>query len=432
MVPGTGFYVHYVKGIHELIFFSMLKINRILLIIFSIALSYALIDGAMCFKKEGRHSYDADGYGYQVEKIKQTNYSYKPLFSLNSFSAFWKGPVITFIYGLVFYLFRFDESILIFNIIAFAIAACSFYIFFIKAFTNYQFIAFVAVLIWIFYLGHLYSYLLTHYYIELFLSLLVSTLSILFVFLAKRNISSLKLFMAGILVGLFLMVRATFIISIGLIVLILFAKNIKKMLIIIFGISLPIFLWTIFIYLKCGQIMFFTLEGGYTLFLGTFVDGDALNAGYLKNNDLFQNIRHTLGKKDCFIQFREYQGLAFSQIINHPYQQIALFFKKAIRFWCVLPQYSWIPRGGVAQLLILFIFFLVGSVKNYSNIVIKICLAWIFGLWLFHSAIYSVSRYNYPILSMFIFISLLGISDVVSGFKYSPKICTLLKKGRQK
>src|SRR5215510_14169523 len=89
---------------------------------FAIILIAGLYAGFNAWIERGNQSYplDIDGWGHLINRLENIGHNFTLLFQEPSLQ---RGPFVPFIFGLCYYIAPFAESVLIFNTIAFSLAA---------------------------------------------------------------------------------------------------------------------------------------------------------------------------------------------------------------------------------------------------------------------------------------------------------------------
>jgi hypothetical protein len=377
-----------------------------------IATGYGLAN-AQLVKQSRTRPADLDGWGHLIGPIQASGHRFAALFSEPSL---WKGPVVPFVFGLSYYLIPCGDTVLVFNVAAFALAAgCLFTAF--TALGAGRYTAALAVLLWVFYLPH--RYVFGYYYAEPFLSLLVAGVFLLAGRLITRPAWPAA-FACGALAGLLLLSRAPYLLVVlALPVWLWFhlgAKRVGYVALFVLGLVLTFSPWTVRNYLVHGEFIPFTLEGGKILFQGSYLAGDDSIMDNLRQIPEYNEIEKTEVGKSAVEQYRYWQALALEQIRRDPAGQLRLCLRKALRFWVYLPDHSWVPswRTGVVAALCLPLA-LLGVVGQWRSPLVQLCAVWAGGLWLFHTLVHAELRYNFPVLPMMFLAAVVGAQTVWAG-----------------
>jgi len=365
-------------------------------------------------KGERMFPLDIDGWGVFVGRLKEQGHHVALLFTEPSLH---RGPVVPFLFGLTYYLAPFDESVILFSIFAFSMAAGCLFMAFRYLGVNRTSAASV-MLLWIVYIyGH--KYVFGYYFAEPFLALL----SALLFFLAARTISDTKVlpaFLAGLTAGLLLLARSPFILVICTIPLIFCLQSTsqcgRKIALFYLGTLLIFLPWPTRNFLVYKAFVPFTTEAGQVIFQGTYVKGDDDIQNNLRKLPEFVKLERIALKKSEIEQDRYWKGLAIEQIHQDPIGQFRLFTRKLLRFWLYLPAHSWTPSLKTLFFAIVFLpLAIFGAWQGRHSLLVQLCALWVCGLWFFHGIVHAELRYNFPILPMMFILALAGVGFLLEG-----------------
>jgi len=358
---------------------------------------------------------DIDGWGFLIVQLKDSQYSFASLFQ-NSFLK--KGPVIPFLFGLCFYVTRFDESIILLNVVAFSLAAgCLFWGFCYLGAKRSS--AAAAIILWILYL-RTHQYVFGYYFTEPIIALMSAVLFLMVAYAASRRTIPTAL-ITGAIAGLLVLARPPFLFVISGIPLFYWnhAGPSAKRVIIYFAVGFFLIFgpWPIRNFITYGEFIPFTSEGSLVLFQGTYLEGDSAVINDLKAMPKFKEIAYKTEGRSELDQYHYWKQLAIKQIRQNPIGQIRLIFRKALRFWVYLPQHSWIPSPKTAGVAIISLTLAaIGFIQHRRNLLLQLCALWTIGLWGFHAIVHSELRYNFPIVPMMLMMAMQGSYFVVSRF----------------
>jgi len=358
---------------------------------------------------------DIDGWGLLIDQLKQSQYSVASLFQ-NSFLK--KGPVIPFLFGLCFYVARFDESIILLNVVAFSLAAgCLFWGF--CYLRSRRSAAVVAIFLWIVYL-RTHEYVFGYYFAEPIIALISALLFVTVAYAANQRAAAAAL-ISGSIAGLLVLARPPFLFVISGIPILYWnhCEPRAKQLMICFAIGFLLVFgpWPIRNFVMYREFIPFTTEGSLVLFQGTYIDGDSAVINDLKAMQKFKGIAQKTDGNSELDQYHYWKELALKQVREDPFGQIQLIFRKALRFWVYLPQYSWIPSPKTAGAAIFGLTLgAIGLMRHRRDLLMQLCALWTVGLWGFHAIVHAELRYNFPILPMMLMMAVQGGCFVVSRF----------------
>jgi hypothetical protein len=331
--------------------------------------------------------------------VKVTNsYPYRiPFAELFQNPSLWKGPVVPTIYHISYFIYPSVYSPLAVNIISFAIAAGVLHRLFLRM-GGHPFAAASATIVWIYYPPFRFIY--SMYYAEPLVSLL-STIVLLCV-LKKPQ----KSFYIGLLAGILLLGRPPFLIIIASIPMIFFLKKMRKEAIMfIIGTSITFLPWGIRNYFTTGTFVPFTVEGGQTLFHGSYLPLDNIKWQEFKE-DPRVSVLEMAAPEDPVGRMKYLSGLAKKQILADPLGQAVHCVRKGMRFWMDVPGGSFVPHRNTGTAACIFLpFMLVGAIRNRRFSLVQWCVIWILGLWAMHAIVFGFLRYCYPIFPLAMFVA---------------------------
>jgi hypothetical protein len=313
--------------------------------------------------------------------------------------SLWKGPIVPTIFHFSYWVWPSSESILVANALAFAFAAGMLH----RVFTlfGHPLAATAAVVCWMAMPQH--HLLFGHYFSEP----LVAALSALpFSLLLLRPNWAVRI---GMLMGVLLLARPPFLLVVVLVPFVnwflargtsqnRFAWATRYTL----GTLLTFLPWGIRNLLVIGSFVPFTVEGGQTLFHGS----------YLAVDEPRWQVFHELPEVKALLadapsepvaRMQYLSGLAKSQVLADPFGQAVRCVRKSLRFWVYLQSDSWRVDWKTATMtLILFVGASVALWRERTPIVVW-SLTWVFGLWAMHSVVFGAMRYNFPVMPLMMF-----------------------------
>ncbi len=379
----------------------------------AVALLAALYAGWCAWDLQGERTspLDLDGWGHLVSRQKAEGASLPALFTRPSL---WKGPVVPFLFGLAYYVAPFDESVLVFNAFAFALAAGGFVLAFYRLGAG-RVGAVLAVLAWVFYLPlrHVFGY----YFAEPVLALLLAATFLVVAEAVLRRSAALAL-AAGALCGALLLSRAPFFLAVCGVPVILAChvpnKRLRVASAFAAGCVVAFAPWGIRNWVEYHELIPFTTEGGKILFQGTYLAGDDVEQNSLRQMPEYVRIESEEGGKTEIEKYRYWRGLALEQARGDVGGELRLCARKAIRFWTYLPQNSWWPawKTGLVALVCLPLAAF-GALAHRRSLLVHLCLLWVGGLWAFHTLVHAELRYSFPVLPMAYLLAVLGAQRLV-------------------
>jgi hypothetical protein len=358
---------------------------------------------------------DIDGWGELVTRLQQPGA--RGVLDLFHDPSFWRGPIVPFIFGLVYAIVPVPSSVLAFNALAAGLAAAGL----IATFTWMgvpRVLAGAAVAAWLLYVPH---HLIYGYYFAEPTIALISTIAFAAVALACcRRRTSLAV-LAGVLAGILVLARPPFALTLIAVTLFLWlSKRGAFRLALAFGLALALTYapWPIHNLMVHGAPIPFTGDGSQAFFEGTWVPGDAQSMGTLRQMPEFREIERQVGTAGSPVKsYREWQRRAFAQVAADPIAQVRLLIRKALRFWVFLEPYRWrasLKTSAVAVLMLPLA--VLGAWRGRRALVVQLSLMWILGLWAFHSLVYAELRYNYAVFAMTLVLAGLGALQLYEAF----------------
>jgi hypothetical protein len=354
---------------------------------------------------------DIDGWGTLVQRLKAPGAGFGTLFSNPSL---WKGPVVPFVFGLCYYAAPWDESVLLFNVIAVALAAGCFVIAFCS-FGVDPVSALPAVVLGFSYWPHHLVY--GYYYAEPLLALLLALLLLLvrWTVSSERRIVAL---LTGGVAGSLLLARPPFLLPVCATPLLLWSHSswrgnrAWRPFWFILGLAVIFTPWTVRNYLAYRELIPFTTEGGKILFQGTYLPGDSVTIDEIRQLPEFAKLESAEGQ-NAIDQYRYWRTLAIQQICEHPLAQLRLCVRKAVRFWTYLPRHSWMPSWKTALVAAIALpLALMGVLLRRRLFLCQLCAVWITGLWVLHALVHAELRYNFPVLPLVFLLAILGFQQL--------------------
>lgn len=353
---------------------------------------------------------DLDGWGWLVHVIRASDHSFAALFSEPSL---WKGPIVPFLFGLAYYLVPWEEAVLGFNVMVFALSAGLLFTGFLRLQASCL-AANAAILLWILYLPH--AFLFGYYYAEPVLALLVAMLFTA-VASAIRRQSLPRTFLAGAIGGVLLLARAPYILVILSFGVLLWHQmgesRGKAVLSYFFGLVLTFSPWMVRNFIEYRELIPFTTEGGKILFMSTYLPADDARTYDFRAIAEFRELEKAEQGLTAIEQYHYWRRLAVEQIRQDPAGQAALCIRKCLRFWVYLPAYSWAPTWKTAFAAALFLpLAAFAFLVKRDMLLVKMCAICVIGLWLFHCLLHSELRYNFPILPYVFLLASMGAQTI--------------------
>jgi hypothetical protein len=350
---------------------------------------------------------DLDGWGELARRIAASGHVWSVLLGPPSL---WKGPVVPFIFGLVYAVWPRPESILVFNVLCFALAAFLLALSWLRLGAP-PIAAVLALLAWIFYPPHSYVY---GYYLAEPVLVLASTITFV-LFVAAMRTRRLVYFLAtGLSAGILVLIRAPFVLVVVAMVVMTFIALRRTRpaaaVCLILGILVSYGPWPMRNYLHLGWPLPFTMEGGKILFQGVYIAADdAQSFVELRKRPEFARLEQAASRMPPRQEYVFWQRLAFDEIRRDPTGQLVLIVRKTIRFWVDLPNFTWVPRWKTAVAAAVSLPLAVwGAWTTRPQLLTQAAVLWVGGLWAFHGIVRCQQRYNFPVLPLLFLLSMLG------------------------
>ena len=349
---------------------------------------------------------DLDGWGHLVTRLQENGHSF---WNLLIEPSLWKGPVVPFLFGLCYYVAPFSSSVLVFNAVAFGLAAGLLFATFFRMGAGRAW-AVLAVLGWILYIPN--RIVFSYYYAEPVLSLLAAGMFALAARMMVRPGATTAVAI-GTVGGVLVLARAPFLLVVlGLPIVFwrpLAANRLRYLSCIGAGFLVTFTPWLARNLLVEHEIIPFTTEGGKILYQGTYLAGDDVGMAALRELPEFREVEAGEAERSPVEQYRYWKSLAVAQIQEAPLAQVRLCFRKAIRFWMYLPAHSWVPAWKTALVALLCLPLAAFAVlRGWRDPLIQLCTLWVGGLWVFHTLVHAELRYNFPVLPTFFCLSVYG------------------------
>jgi hypothetical protein len=344
---------------------------------------------------------DVDGWGHFLTVFNTKGFHLSLLWLE---PTIWKGPVVPTLFGLVYYLFPNEHSILLFCVVCASLSAVLHY----HAFRHLGLPSLpVAIGVLIAFAHPSHRHLYGYYFAEPVISLISGSVF----WLVSQSVgctSPKRGFLIGIGSGLLLLARSPFLFVVLGIGYFLYTHSYKKEFKIIIAYSVGILAitlpWCVRNMVVERAFIPFTAESGKVLFQGTYVPADDIGQSDLRKREDYREIESKEGT-DLIERDRYWKSLAKQNVLHDPLGQIKLCLKKSLRFWTQIPPYSWFPSVKSLVVAVLSLpLFLVGLRRLVGRPVASLILIWTVGVWAFHSLVHSEFRYNYPLLP-FVFVT---------------------------
>jgi hypothetical protein len=387
---------------------------------------------------ENRHrtvSMDLDGWGAIAQRLKPPDAGPGALFSD---PPVWKGPVVPFVFGLCYYVAPVDESVLVFNVIAIALASGLFVVGFCSFGVDRLWAALAALLGACYWAHH---YVFGYYYAEPILLLFLSLLLLLFRWAVSSKYNVAAFFTGGV-AGLALLARPPFLLLVCAIPALLWwhstelRQRWRRVACFVLGLGIVFAPWTLRNFLTFHEFIPFTTEGGKILFQGTYLPGDDLTINEIREMPEYAELEKQEGD-DPIAQYRYWRTLAMKQVRQDPAGQLRLCVRKALRFWVYLPKHSWVPSWKTALVAALALpLAVVGVLQGRRQLIVQLSALWVGGLWGIHALVHTELRYNYPILPFVFLLAAMGGHHLLSRWflrsPISPTTAALFGEGEPK
>lgn len=306
--------------------------------------------------------------------------------------SLWKGPIIPTVYHASYVIWPSVYSPIVVNILSFAASAMILHRLLIAAGLHPVAVMW-GVFGWIIYPAYRYHYAM--YYAEPVVTLLSSLLLWLIVRRPQRAFSS------GLLAGILLLARPPFLIVVGLIPLAILIKGRQKdAAMMILGTAITFFPWGIRNLIVHGTYVPLTVEGGQTLFHGSYLPLDNIHwQEFREDPEVAKILRVAPG--DPIERMNYLAAIAKRQVLEDPGGQFMRCLRKAQRFWMNVEADSFIPhRNTGGAMAIMLPMAVVGALRNRLVPVVTWMAIWILGLWAMHAAVFGINRYSYPVFPL--------------------------------
>ncbi len=335
---------------------------------------------------------DVDGWGHQIARYAPAPL---PLRVLWSEPSLWKGPIVPTLFQAAYVVWPSIYSVLGLNILAFALAVGLVHRTCVVSGLDAR-AALVGVIAWIVFPPHRIVY--GHYFAEPIIALFSVGLFTLVVRTPKRAL------LIGAMAGLTLMARPPFLIIVGILpfVMLLQLRTGRGVWLARYTLAFMVtFLpWGVRNWLVTGSYVPFTVEGGQTLFHGSYLPLDEIRWQVFKLDPAVAELEGN-APTDPVARMHYLSNLAKEQVLADPAGQAVRSVRKAMRFWVVLERDTWWPelKTGLVALVMLP---LAGWTlwRNCRVPIVRWAGVWVIGLWLIHAAVFGVARYNFPIMPL--------------------------------
>jgi hypothetical protein len=337
----------------------------------------------------GPLQHDVDSWAI---KITNTYPQHLPAIELVRNPSLWKGPIIPTIYHASYVIWPSVYSPIFVNILSFAASAMLLHRLFIAAGLHPVAVTW-GIFGWIIYPAYRYHYAM--YYAEPVVTLLSSWLLWLIVQRPQRDLSS------GLLAGILLLARPPFLIVIGLIPFAMWIQGRRKnAFAFAAGAAITFLPWGIRNLIVHGTYVPLTVEGGQTLFHGSYLPLDNVHWQEFRDDPAVAKIL-SLAPKDPIERMNYLAAIAKRQVLEDPSGQFVRCLRKAQRFWMNVEPDSFIPHRntGVPMALMLPLA-VIGAVRNRRLPIVTWMGIWILGLWAMHAAVFGINRYSYPVFPL--------------------------------
>jgi hypothetical protein len=348
---------------------------------------------------------DLDGWGVLVEKQQAEGRSLATLFGTPSL---WKGPVVPFTFGLVYFVVPTPYAVLGFNAIVLGLAALAYCRGAITLGAT-PWAAALAVLVgWVAYPPHWQIH--GYYFAEHFIALLAGCLFWLAAGIVRDPRTGHPL-LAGLVAGLLVLARPPFIAVVGGLGLWFLGRRYRWRVTLFYGAGLLLVYcpWPVRNLVVERTFLPFTTEGGKILFQGTWLPGDDQGMGALRAMPEFQAIERTEEGLTPIQQYRHWQGLVRQNVRQDPGGQIVLCVRKAMRFWVYMPKDSWVPAWKTAAFAVVFLGLTAVTLwRSWRWPLVRLAALFVGGLWLVHTILHSELRYHMPVLPLLCLLAVLA------------------------
>jgi hypothetical protein len=348
---------------------------------------------------------DLDGWGHLVEKQQAEGRSLGTVFGPPSL---WKGPVVPFVYGLVYYLVPVTYAVLGFNALALGVAALAYCRGAITLGSPPWAAALAVVIAWVAYLPHWQMH--GYYFAEPLIALIAGCLFWLAAGIV-RDPRTGHPFLAGLAAGLLLLARPPFIAVVGGLGLWFLGRRYRWRVTLLYGVGLLLVYlpWPVRNLVVERTVLPFTTEGGKILFQGTWLPGDDQVMNALRAMPEFQRIERTEEGLTPIEQYRHWQALARENIRQNPGGQLVLCVRKAMRFWVYMPAGSWVPAWKTGVFAAVFLGLAAVTLwRSWRSPLVRLAALFVGGLWLVHTVLHAELRYHMPVLPLLCLLAVLA------------------------
>jgi hypothetical protein len=338
---------------------------------------------------EGLYHHDVDGW---AEKVTDWYPNRLPVAELFRGPSLWKGPIIPTLYHASYVVWPSVYSPIVFNVLGFGFAAFLLHRILVRAGLHPVAVT-LGVALWAVYPP--FRYLYSMYFAEPVIAALSAILLGLVVHRPERA------FVAGLCAGVLLLGRPPFLLVVALIPPIQFAAGQRRRAIAFcLGAALTFLPWGIRNYVVTGVYVPFTVEGGQTLFHGSYLPLDDVHWQTFKEDPEVAKLEKA-APKEPVLRMKYLAGLAKEQVLADPLGQCVRSLRKAQRFWMEVDADTFVPiwKTGLAAAVLLPLA-AVGAWRNRRVPVLRWMLVWIFGLWAMHAAVFGILRYSYPVFPL--------------------------------
>jgi hypothetical protein len=348
---------------------------------------------------------DLDGWGHLVGRL-QAEHAWGELWREPSL---WKGPVIPFVIGLVYYLVPNPLSPIVLNVFAAAGTAVLLVLGLGRLGASPRMVA-GAVTVWALYPPH--RFVPAYYYAEPIVAWLTAAVVVAVGMSAVRMQARWAL-IAGALAGLLLLSRPPFLglVLVSAVFLHLHTRRRVRGIAAAFLLSVLVVWapWPIRNAVAERAFVPFTTEGGKIAFQGFWVDGDDAIMDDLRRMPAYQALELAGGRLPPIEEYKYWQKLAFEELRRDPFGQVRLTVKKALRFWMYVPAGHWLPTWKTAVFACAMLPLAgVALWRRRDQFIVQLAALPVVGLWSVHLVLHTELRYNYPVLPYALVLAAMG------------------------